>query len=147
MGAIVSGDRPGNCPAAGCNARSSSQEHLMFVLRSREVRPTFTCDRYGRSWVQMHPVLFGRTTGRLTNTEVEAPVDSAMTPASPTRARRKMTHLLGVGVVAAGALLAACSSSSSTPTTTSVPPGGKLSASNAAFIAADLTAPAGSLTA
>jgi phosphate transport system substrate-binding protein len=58
-----------------------------------------------------------------------------------------MTHLVVVGLVAAGTLLAACSSSSSTPSTTSVPPGGKLSPSNAAFIAADLTAPAGSLTA
>ena len=49
--------------------------------------------------------------------------------------------------LAAAALLAACSSSSSTPTTTTAPPGGTLSSSNAAFLAADLQAPAGSLNA
>ncbi len=69
-----------------------------------------------------------------------------MTPSTQTGTRRKAIQLLAVGLVAAGTLLAACSSSS-TPTTTTVPPGGKLSSSNAAFIAADLTAPAGSLTA
>ena len=56
-------------------------------------------------------------------------------------------HLMAVVVVAAGALLAACSSSSTSSTTTTAPPGGKLSASNAAYIASDLKAPAGSLTA
>ena len=55
--------------------------------------------------------------------------------------------MLAAGLVAAGALLAACSSSSSSTTTTTAPPGGKLSSSNAAYIAADLKAPAGSLTA
>jgi phosphate transport system substrate-binding protein len=49
-------------------------------------------------------------------------------------------------VVAGGALLAACSSSS-TPATTTAPPGGTLSSTNASYIAADLKAPAGSLTA
>ncbi len=69
-----------------------------------------------------------------------------MTPLPSTGPRRKATHLLIASLVAAGTLLAACSSSS-TPSTTTVPPGGKLSASNAAFIAADLKAPSGSLTA
>jgi phosphate transport system substrate-binding protein len=53
---------------------------------------------------------------------------------------------VAAGLVTAGALLAACSSSS-TPATTTTPPGGTLSSSNAAYIAADLKAPAGSLTA
>jgi phosphate transport system substrate-binding protein len=61
--------------------------------------------------------------------------------------RRRMTHLLAVGLVAGGTLLAACSSSSSSPTTTAAIPGGTLSPTNAAYIAADLKAPSGSLTA
>ncbi len=73
-------------------------------------------------------------------------MDSILTPLPPRGPRRKATHLLIASLVAAGTLLAACSSSS-TPSTTTVPPGGKLSASNAAFIAADLKAPSGSLTA
>jgi phosphate transport system substrate-binding protein len=55
-------------------------------------------------------------------------------------------HVLIVAVLSAGTLLAACSSSS-TPAATTAPPGGKLSSSNAAYIAADLKAPSGSLTA
>jgi phosphate transport system substrate-binding protein len=71
-----------------------------------------------------------------------------MTPQPSTgRRRRSISHLLAVGLVAGGTLLAACSSSSSTATTTTAHPGGELSASNAAFIAADLKAPSGSLTA
>ena len=62
-----------------------------------------------------------------------------------TRARRA-APLAALGLAAA-ALLSACSSSSSTPTTTTTPPGGTLSASNAAFLAADLKAPAGTLNA
>jgi phosphate transport system substrate-binding protein len=58
-----------------------------------------------------------------------------------------MTHLLAVGLVAGGTLLAACSSSSSSPTTTAATPGGTLSPTNAAYIAADLKAPSGSLIA
>ena len=77
--------------------------------------------------------------------EDQPPVDPNIAP-HPTRPRRKATQLFAAGLVAAGTLLAACSSSS-TPATTTLPPGGKLSANNAAFIAADLTAPAGSLTA
>jgi phosphate transport system substrate-binding protein len=73
-------------------------------------------------------------------------VDSIMTPLASTGPRRRATQLLAASLVAAGTLLAACSSSS-TPTATTAPPGGKLSASNAAFIAADLKAPSGSLTA
>jgi phosphate transport system substrate-binding protein len=52
-----------------------------------------------------------------------------------------------VGLVAAGALLAACSSSSTPATTTTAPPGGKLTSDNAKYLAADLKAPAGTLTA
>ncbi len=54
---------------------------------------------------------------------------------------------MAIGMVALGVLLAACSSSSTTPTTTTVPPGGKLSAGNAAWLAADVKAPAGTLNA
>jgi phosphate transport system substrate-binding protein len=53
--------------------------------------------------------------------------------------------LISVGLVA-GTVLAACSSSS-TPATTTAPAGGTLSSSNAAWIAADLKAPAGTLSA
>jgi phosphate transport system substrate-binding protein len=70
-----------------------------------------------------------------------------MTPQTSTGPRRKLTHLLIMGLVAAGTLLAACSSSSSTSTTTTAPPGGKLTANNAAYLAADLKAPSGSLIA
>jgi phosphate transport system substrate-binding protein len=54
--------------------------------------------------------------------------------------------MVAIGLAAA-ALLSACSSSSTpaTTTTTTVPPGGQLSAGNAAFLAADLKAPAGTL--
>jgi phosphate transport system substrate-binding protein len=52
-----------------------------------------------------------------------------------------------VGLVAAGSLLAACSSSSTPATTTTAPPGGKLTSDNAKYLAADLKAPAGTLTA
>jgi phosphate transport system substrate-binding protein len=54
---------------------------------------------------------------------------------------------MAVGLVAAGVLLAACSSSATPATTTTAPPGGKLSSSNAAYIASDLKAPSGALTA
>jgi len=62
------------------------------------------------------------------------------------RRSRRAAPLAAIGLAAA-ALLTACSSSSSTPTTTTAPPGGTLSADNAAFLAADLKAPAGSLNA
>jgi len=52
-----------------------------------------------------------------------------------------------VGLAATAALLAACSSSSTPATTTTAPPGGKLTGDNAAYLAADLKAPAGALTA
>jgi len=55
--------------------------------------------------------------------------------------------VLAAGLVALGVLLAACSSSSTTSTTTTAPPGGTISAGNAAFLAADLKAPAGTLNA
>ena len=56
--------------------------------------------------------------------------------------------ILAVGMAGA-ALLSACSSSSSssTTTTTTTKPGGTLASNNAAFLAADLKAPAGSLNA
>jgi phosphate transport system substrate-binding protein len=66
--------------------------------------------------------------------------------ATATHSSRRMLPLAALGLSAA-ALLSACSSSSSTPTTTTTPPGGKLSADNAAFLAADLKAPAGTLNA
>jgi phosphate transport system substrate-binding protein len=60
---------------------------------------------------------------------------------------RKTKRLFAVGLVAGGILLAACSSSSTPATTTTAPPGGKLTGDNAKYIAADLKAPAGALTA
>jgi phosphate transport system substrate-binding protein len=69
-----------------------------------------------------------------------------MTNRIPERSRRRAVPLVALGLAAA-ALLSACSSSSSTPTTTTVPPGGKLTGDNAAYLAADLKAPGGSLEA
>jgi phosphate transport system substrate-binding protein len=60
--------------------------------------------------------------------------------------RRRKRRILALGMAGAGLVLAACSSSS-TPATTTVPPGGKLTGGNAAYIAADLKAPSGSLIA
>ena len=59
---------------------------------------------------------------------------------------RRAAPLAALGLAAA-ALLSACSSSSTPATTTTAPPGGTLSSNNAAFLAADLKAPAGSLNA
>ena len=71
-----------------------------------------------------------------------------MTPARRRRGRARRTSAsLAVGLVAAGVLLAACSSSSTPATTTTAPPGGKLTGDNASYLAADLKAPAGTLTA
>jgi phosphate transport system substrate-binding protein len=61
--------------------------------------------------------------------------------------RRRRTASIAALGLAGAALLTACSSSSSTPTTTTAPPGGTISANNAAFLAADLKAPSGSLNA
>ena len=64
-----------------------------------------------------------------------------------TRPQRRAAPLLAAGLVALGVLLAACSSSTTTSTTTTAPPGGTISAGNAAYLAADLKAPAGTLNA
>jgi phosphate transport system substrate-binding protein len=74
-------------------------------------------------------------------------VDSDITRQANPGTRRKTSRLLAAGLVAAGVLLAACSSSSTPATTTTAPPGGKLSSNNAAYIASDLKAPSGALTA
>jgi phosphate transport system substrate-binding protein len=55
--------------------------------------------------------------------------------------------VVALGLASAGLLLAACSSSSTPATTTTAPPGGTLTNTNSSYIAADLKAPAGSLTA
>ena len=60
------------------------------------------------------------------------------------RPARKGVALAALGLAAA-ALLSACSSSSTPATTTSTAPGGTLSSGNAAYLAADLLAPAGTL--
>src|ERR1700683_4804763 len=79
--------------------------------------------------------------------EASKPVRPDMIPktveTSP-RPRRRVAQVAALSIVAA-ALLAACSSSS-TSTTTTAPSGGTLSSTNAAYIASDLKAPAGSLT-
>lgn len=66
--------------------------------------------------------------------------------AHPSKSGRRVVPLVAFGLAGA-ALLSACGSSSTTPTTTTVPPGGKLSAGNAAFLATDLKAPAGTFNA
>ena len=79
--------------------------------------------------------------------EVRAPVDSATTPQATTGSPRRTKRIFAVGLVAVGILLAACSSSSTPATTTTAPPGGKLTGDNAKYLASDLKAPAGALTA
>ncbi len=74
-------------------------------------------------------------------------MDSGTTPQTAQAPRRKTKRTFVVGLVAAGSLLAACSSSSTPATTTTAPPGGKLTSDNAKYLAADLKAPAGTLTA
>jgi phosphate transport system substrate-binding protein len=67
--------------------------------------------------------------------------------ANPSKTGRRAGTLVALGLAGA-ALLSACGSSSSTPTTTTtVPPGGKLTDGNAAYLAADLKAPAGTFNA
>ncbi len=61
--------------------------------------------------------------------------------------RRSKVGAAITGALVLGTLLAACSSSSTSSTTTTAQPGGSLSPSNAAYLAADLKAPAGSLNA
>jgi phosphate transport system substrate-binding protein len=79
--------------------------------------------------------------------EVRAPVDVGTPGQTTTRPQRRAAPLLAAGLVALGVLLAACSSSTTTSTTTTAPPGGTISAGNAAYLAADLKAPAGTLNA
>lgn len=74
-------------------------------------------------------------------------MDSATTPQAAPQPQRKTKRFFVVGLVAAGSLLAACSSSSTPATTTTAPPGGKLTGDNAKYLAADLKAPSGALTA
>jgi phosphate transport system substrate-binding protein len=121
----------------------------MFVLRSLQVRSTFTSDRYGHGrapdappYRRRHPI-----TPAPESMEERPPVDSDKTRNLSVEPGRRTTHLLAVTLVAAGALLAACSSSSTSSTTTTAAPGGTLSSSNAAYLAADLKAPAGTLNA
>ena len=61
--------------------------------------------------------------------------------------RRRIVPLLAVGLAGAALLSACSSSSSSSTTTTTTKPGGTLSSNNAAYLAADLKAPGGSLNA
>jgi phosphate transport system substrate-binding protein len=79
--------------------------------------------------------------------EVRPPVDVGTPGQTTTRPQRRAAPLLAAGLVALGVLLAACSSSTTTSTTTTAPPGGTISAGNAAYLAADLKAPAGTLNA
>jgi phosphate transport system substrate-binding protein len=73
---------------------------------------------------------------------------SSVTKSDKTHAEagRRVATIAALGLAAA-ALLAACSSSSTSSTTTTAPLGGTISANNAAFLAADLKAPAGTLDA
>ena len=65
---------------------------------------------------------------------------------TPARTSRRTGRALVLGVLTAGVLLAACSSSSSTPTTTTSPGSATTSSGGASYLAADLKAPAGSIT-
>ncbi len=77
---------------------------------------------------------------------MEATTPVTTTNETRTTRGRRAVPLAALGLAAA-AILSACSSSSSTPTTTTTKPGGTLSSNNAAFLAADLKAPAGTLNA
>ena len=123
----------------------------MFVLRSLEVRRTFICAGYGRTrGASCTLFLFAAgTTGRRTPTRRfrhQWMQDSH----DPQHDRRG--HAAGPPISwrwawsPPAALLAACSSSS-TPTTTTAPPGASSAPATPPIIAADLKAPAGSLTA
>ncbi len=72
--------------------------------------------------------------------------DSTTTTTTTTKRIRRAAALGALGLTAA-ALLSACSSSSAPATTTTTVPGGVLSTGNAAYLAADLKAPAGTLNA
>jgi phosphate transport system substrate-binding protein len=69
-----------------------------------------------------------------------------MTPKADAGPRHKTAGLFAAALAVAGVLLAACSSSS-TPATTTTKPGGTLENTNSAYLAADLKAPGGTLTA
>jgi phosphate transport system substrate-binding protein len=64
-----------------------------------------------------------------------------------TRRTNRIVPMLALGVAGAALLSACSSSSSSSTTTTTAAPGGTLSSNNAAYLAADLKAPAGTLNA
>ncbi len=95
----------------------------------------------------------GRVIAESADTEASNSVKPHMIPLSRNTAstRRGLTRLAVVSLVAAGALLAACSSSSTSSTTTTTSASGGtasgVSGTNAAYLAADLKAPAGTLTA
>jgi phosphate ABC transporter phosphate-binding protein len=122
-----------------------------FIARAPDVRAAFTT---GSLDVHLRWVRSRKGAGRAPepppapeSMEERPPVDSDKTRNLSVGPRRRTTHLLAVTLVAAGALLAACSSSSTSSTTTTAAPGGTLSSSNAAYLAADLKAPAGTLNA
>ena len=73
------------------------------------------------------------------------------TPPAVSRSRGRRTRALALGIAGAGLLVAACSSSSSTATTTTTTLPGAATTSPAAggaqYLAADLTAPAGTISA
>ncbi len=72
--------------------------------------------------------------------------DSTTTTTTTTKRIRRAAALGALGLTAA-AMLISCSSSSAPATTTTTVPGGVLSTGNAAYLAADLKAPAGTLNA
>ncbi len=80
----------------------------------------------------------------LSTTEDRAAMTDSIT--TTTTRTRRTAALAALGLTAA-ALLSACSSSSAPATTTTTVPGGVLSTGNAAYLAADLKAPAGTLNA
>ena len=130
----------------------------MFVLRSPQVRPTFTSDDYGRSRQSSQPVgivllkgtspgFHGRGHDRRPPTRRYTPVDSAHDPSRHRRGRDGRTtqssgRRPGRRRSPAGRLQLVVHAGHHHGAS-----GGKLSSSNAAYIAADLKAPAGSLTA
>jgi phosphate transport system substrate-binding protein len=116
-----------------------------FVCSSVEIHIAFRCDGYGQ-----HVERIGTNGVRIDGLHfIDLEVKRLMRTrnANPSKTGRRTAPVVALGLAGA-ALLSACSSSS-TPatTTTTVPPGGKLSAGNAAFLAADLKAPGGSLNA
>ncbi len=141
------------CPSCGAEVvqetfnHSSSEGHLHITGRSFKVRTVVRVMKISNR-AETHA-----TSGlpiMNIHTEVLPPVLESTTPQAAPRSRGKATRILTLAGLSAGMLLAACSSSSTPATTTSTTAPGSATTSpavgGAAYLAADLKAPAAALT-